>query len=77
MAEFYTTTGISHHLEEIIKNAEERLWLISPYLKVNNRLKELLEEVLLQNVAVGLYCLGTAPPIRLLYVPLMRFHMPP
>ena len=43
MAEFYTTTGISHHLEEIIKNAEERLWLISPYLKVNNRLKELLE----------------------------------
>ena len=44
MAEFYTTTGISHHLEEIIKNAEERLWLISPYLKVNNRLKELLED---------------------------------
>ena len=38
MAEFYTTTGISHHLEEIIKNAEDRLWLISPYLKVNNRL---------------------------------------
>ena len=44
MAEFYTTTGISHHLEEIIKNAEERLWLISPYLKVNSRLKELLED---------------------------------
>ncbi len=44
MADFYTTTGISHHLEEIIKNAEERLWLISPYLKVNSRLKELLED---------------------------------
>ncbi len=44
MAEFYTTTGISHHLEEIIKNAEDRLWLISPYLKVNNRLRELLED---------------------------------
>ena len=43
MAEFYTTTG-SHHLEEIIKNAEDRLWLISPYLKVNNRLRELLED---------------------------------
>ena len=36
-------TGISDRLEKIIKNAEERLWLISPYLKVNNRLKELLE----------------------------------
>ena len=31
-------------MREIIKNAEERLWLISPYLKVNNRLKELLED---------------------------------
>ncbi len=43
MAKFLTTTGISYELEEIIKGAEERLYLISPFLKVNKRLKELLE----------------------------------
>ena len=44
MAEFLTTTGISNRLEEIIKNANERLWLISPFLKVNLRIKRLLED---------------------------------
>ena len=43
MVEFLTTRGISFRLEEIIKNAEERLYLISPYLKVSKDLKELLE----------------------------------
>ena len=43
MAKFLTTTGISYELEEIIRRAEERLYLISPFLKVNKRLKELLE----------------------------------
>ena len=44
MAEFLTTTGISHRLEEIIKNANERLVIISPYLRVNQRIKDLLED---------------------------------
>ena len=44
MAEFLTTTGISYQLEEIIKGADDRLWLISPFLKVNPRLRELLED---------------------------------
>ena len=44
MAEFLTTTGISYRLEEIIKSANERLIIISPYLKVNPRIKELLED---------------------------------
>ena len=44
MTKFFATTGVSHSLEEIIKNASERLVLISPYLKVNDRLKELLED---------------------------------
>ena len=43
MAEFLTTRGISFRLEEIIKDAEERLYLISPFLKVSKDLKELLE----------------------------------
>ena len=43
MAKFITTTRISAELEDIIKNADDYLYLISPFLKVNKRLKELLE----------------------------------
>ena len=44
MAKFLTTAGISTELEEIITKADERLILISPFLKVNDRLKELIED---------------------------------
>lgn len=44
MAQFLTTTGISYRLEEIIKSAEERLVIISPFLRINERVKELLED---------------------------------
>ena len=42
MAKFLTTSGINYVLEEIIKTARERLVLISPYLKLNTKVKELL-----------------------------------
>ena len=44
MAEFLTTSGISFRLEEIIKDAQERLVIISPFLKIDRRIKELLED---------------------------------
>ena len=44
MALFLTTTGVSYRLEELIKNAEERLVIISPFLRINERIKELLED---------------------------------
>ena len=44
MAKFLSTTGVSHQIDEIIKNAEERLWIISPFLKVTPRIKQLLED---------------------------------
>jgi phosphatidylserine/phosphatidylglycerophosphate/cardiolipin synthase-like enzyme len=44
IAEFLTTAGASHQIEEIINDAEQFLWLISPYLKINKRVKELLED---------------------------------
>ncbi len=44
MVKFLDTTGVSYHLEQIIKHANERLILISPYLKINDRIKELLED---------------------------------
>ena len=44
MAKFLTTSGTNFFLEELIKNAKERLILISPYLRLNDRIKELLED---------------------------------
>jgi phosphatidylserine/phosphatidylglycerophosphate/cardiolipin synthase-like enzyme len=42
MAKFLTTNGINYLVEEIIKGARERIVLVSPYLKLNSRIKELL-----------------------------------
>jgi phosphatidylserine/phosphatidylglycerophosphate/cardiolipin synthase-like enzyme len=44
MAKFLNTSGLTYHLEELIKNANEKLVLISPYLKFNEKAKELLED---------------------------------
>ncbi len=44
MAKFLATTGTNYHLEELIKGASDRLILISPFLKLNDRMKELLAD---------------------------------
>ena len=43
MAEFLTTAEINARLEKIIENAKKELVFISPYLKVHDRLKQLIE----------------------------------
>ena len=43
MAKFLDTTGVSYHLQQLINNAEDKLYLISPYLKFNQRIKQSLE----------------------------------
>lgn len=44
MAKFLNTSATSYFLEELIKTARERIILISPFLKLNDRIKELLED---------------------------------
>ena len=44
MAKFLGTTATNYHLEQLIKEARERLIIISPYLKFNERFKTLLED---------------------------------
>ena len=44
MATFLTTTGVSYELEELIRGADERLVLISPFLRVNQRIRDLLAD---------------------------------
>lgn len=45
MAKFLTTTGVSHELEQLIKGANEKLILISPYLQFSERIKEHLKNL--------------------------------
>lgn len=44
IAKFLNTSATNFFLEELIKNAKEQLILISPYLRLNDRIKELLED---------------------------------
>lgn len=40
MAKFLDTAGVSHYLQQLINGANEKLYLISPYLRISERLKE-------------------------------------
>lgn len=44
MAKFLNTSAINYFLEELIKDAKDRLVLVSPFLKLNDRMKELLAD---------------------------------
>lgn len=44
MAKFLNTSVTNYFLEKLIKDAKERLILISPFLKLNDRIKELLTD---------------------------------
>lgn len=44
MPKFLNTSATNYYLEELIKGAKERLILISPFLKINDRIRELLED---------------------------------
>ena len=44
MAKFLNTSATNYFLEEMIKSASDRLILISPFLKLNDRMRELLAD---------------------------------
>lgn len=48
MAKFLNTTGVSYHLEELLKNTKDKLILISPYLQFNDRIKEHIHNLNIQ-----------------------------
>ncbi len=48
MAKFLNTTGVSYHLEELIKGTKDKLILISPYLQFTERIKEHLSNLNIQ-----------------------------
>lgn len=44
MVEFLNTESTSHYLNNIIKHAKQEIILISPYLKINHKIKDLIED---------------------------------
>jgi phosphatidylserine/phosphatidylglycerophosphate/cardiolipin synthase-like enzyme len=44
MAKFLNTSATNYYLEELIKNAKDRVILISPFLRLNDRIKELIAD---------------------------------
>lgn len=44
MAEFLTTSGIAHHIENIIKKASSQITLVTPYLKLTSNFIERLKD---------------------------------
>ena len=44
MAKFSTTNGVSAAIDELVKNARKRLFLISPYLQISKNLRSLIKE---------------------------------
>ncbi len=44
MAKFLDTTGVSYYLQQTITQAQDTLILISPYLKINERLRQALDD---------------------------------
>lgn len=44
MIKILNTTGINYHLEQIISGAKSQLFLISPYLKLSSRIRELIDD---------------------------------
>lgn len=45
MAQFLNTSATNYLLEEMIKHSRERMIIISPFLRFNDRIKELLEDL--------------------------------
>ena len=67
MAKFLNTSATNYYLEELIKQTQERLIIISPFLKFNDRIKELLADKDRMKIDVRLvYCheaLQIRPPM--------------
>lgn len=50
MARILNTTKLSYHLEKIIEEASERIWLVSPYVKIHERMQGLIRRKLAEGV---------------------------
>jgi hypothetical protein len=57
MPKYLRTSGITAGVEELIREARERLYIISPYLKLSDNIRELLNSTLLSSIMTNLCAL--------------------
>lgn len=43
MAQYFDSSGVNYQLNEIIKGATQQIILVSPYLQINDRIRQMLE----------------------------------
>ncbi len=56
MIKFLTTQGLNYYLEELLKNANSKITLISPFFKLQRRIKEILLDKKQQGVEIVFVC---------------------
>ncbi len=56
MIKYISTQGANYHLELLLKNATSRITLISPYIQLQRRIKELLKEKKQNGVKICIVC---------------------
>ncbi len=44
MTKFLDTTGVSYHLQQLLNNAKDTIILISPYLKISEKIRQSLDD---------------------------------
>ncbi len=54
MAGFYTTRGLSYHIDELIKNGDKFVILLTPYLKFSKTLYERLQILVGKNIELSI-----------------------
>ncbi|MCI5162730.1 MAG: hypothetical protein D3917_12075 [Candidatus Electrothrix sp. AX5] len=56
MVKFLTTQGVNYYLECMLKNAKKQIVLVSPYIQLQRRIKEILLEKKKQGVKIIIVC---------------------
>ncbi|WP_121628889.1 phospholipase D family protein [Poseidonibacter antarcticus] len=53
---FLTTTGLNFYLENILKNAKDKIVLITPYIKIHDKIKNILKQQKSNGVEITIVC---------------------
>ena len=56
MIKYLTTQGVNYYLEQLLKNANTTITLISPYIQLQHRIKNILKEQILKGVEISIIC---------------------
>ena len=56
MPKFLTTAGLNYHLEELLKNAEKEFLIISPYIQLQQKIRDILKLKKTQGLKIDFAC---------------------